>query len=74
MLCFAFLAGAVLSKTVTNRHRFYKDDFYYSTKFGVPANSYITVDYKAKILSYVLPEVSSEVFFDVAIYQDDKWD
>ena len=71
-----FLAGSSLcqAKTAQNRHRFYKDNFYYSTKFGVPANSYITVQHKSRILSYVEPDTNADVFFDVAVYQDDKWD
>jgi hypothetical protein len=75
LIIVALLSGFVSTKTMTQRHRFYKDDFFYSTKFGVPANSYLTIKYKAKILAYGDKESEmTNVYFDLAVYQDDKWD
>jgi hypothetical protein len=39
-----FLAQFICAKTQTTKKSFHKIDFDYCTKFGVPANSYVTIN------------------------------
>lgn len=56
LLLLTIIVHAVLSKVSYQRHKFYKDDFFYSSKFGSPANSQLTVSFKAKIINWVKVE------------------
>ena len=66
------------SSTRTGNYKFGKDDFFYATKFGAPANSNVKVGITAKLLildpSTVNTSSSKSVYLEVALYQDDKWE
>jgi len=46
------LTLVVVAKKLTQRHKFYQEDFFYSTKFGAPANYNLLVKYRARLLNY----------------------
>jgi hypothetical protein len=50
------LVTLVLTKKLSKSHKFYKEDFYYSTKFGAPGNSNVQIQYRARLLNYVKSE------------------
>lgn len=54
------LVGSIHAKTISQRHKFHEEDFHYSTKFGAPANSFVTINFKARLLSYVRPVTGGE--------------
>ena len=55
-------------KTITQRHKFHLNDFYYSTKFGAPANSNIQINYKARLLNYVKSNDEQPIYLEIAAY------
>jgi hypothetical protein len=70
------LAQLCRAKVASCRVRFHNDSWLYCTKFGAPANANLQVNFKSKLIAVgaLPPGDADRVFFDVAIYQDDKWD
>lgn len=52
-----------------------QEDFQYSTKFGVAANTHFNVKAVVRLMSNQKEEVPDEkIQFELAVFQDDKWD
>ena len=81
MVAFVFALIALLcslstAKVNTCRQRFYKEDWYYCTKFGAPANSKLSVGFRSKLINYTknMSDGPATVYFEVAIYQDNHFE
>ena len=47
---FLLTLQATLSKQITGAYKFGKEDFFYGTKFGAPANSNVKISFNTKFL------------------------
>ena len=56
----ALLAIFIEAKFISQRHKFYNENFFYSTKFGAPANANVMFSWKAKLLNYAKVEQADD--------------
>jgi len=69
------IANVLLAKTVTHRQKFADVDWVYTSKFGAPADSMVTVSFNSRILNYVREQREQNlIYYEVGIYTDERWE